>query len=89
MSCQTAVGDEDVGLAHDTHAEARLVQLAAYRAMLPERRGEIAAQLSDDIREIARAGIRSRHPEYTDSEVARALVKILYGSLLGRDPNRP
>ena len=76
-------------MAHDTHAEAHRVQIAAYRAMSPERRGEIAAQLSEDIRQIARQGIRLRHPEYTDAEVARALVGILYGRVLARDPNRP
>ncbi|MCA9640742.1 MAG: hypothetical protein H6718_19230 [Polyangiaceae bacterium] len=35
--------------------------------------------MSDEIREIAAAGIRQRHPEYTEAEVRRALVCLLYG----------
>jgi len=42
-------------------------------------RVEIAAQLSEDVREVAAAGIRSRHPEYSPDQVRLALYRLLYG----------
>jgi hypothetical protein len=44
-----------------------------------ERRGEIAAQLSDAIRRVALSGIRERHPEYSAAEAFRALKALLFG----------
>ena len=63
----------------DTTAEAAAIQLAMYRAMSPSARVQIAVDLSDAVRETARAGIRRRHPEYSEAEVARAFIAMLYG----------
>jgi hypothetical protein len=41
----------------DTSAEAHEIQLGVYRAMSPERRIEIALDLSDGVREIAIDGM--------------------------------
>ena len=68
----------------DTHAAAHQLQHALYHQMTPETKGEYAALLSDDIRQIARVGIRLRHPEYTDSEVSRALITLLFGKDVAR-----
>jgi len=68
----------------DTSAQAHEVQLAIYRAMSPERRVEIAVEMSEDLRRIARDAIRQRHPEYSDGQVVRALVALLYGRDLSR-----
>lgn len=38
--------------------------------------------MSDDVRELARGGIRARHPSYTPAEVERALLRLLYGDAL-------
>lgn len=65
--------------AHDTHEDAYRLQLSLYRAMTPERKGEIAAQMSVEVRRIARDGIRHRHPEYSDTEASRALIAALFG----------
>jgi hypothetical protein len=35
--------------------------------------------LSAETRQLTRAGIRARHPDYTDEEVELALRRILYG----------
>jgi hypothetical protein len=35
--------------------------------------------MSDDMREVSREGIRERHPDYSEEEVRRALVAMLYG----------
>lgn len=44
----------------DTSLEARERQLAAYRAMAPEMRLRLAAEMSADIRTLVEAGIRAR-----------------------------
>jgi hypothetical protein len=44
----------------DTSLEARERVLAAYRAMTPETRLRLAAEMSADIRSLAEAGIRAR-----------------------------
>jgi hypothetical protein len=47
--------------------------------MTPEQRSELALRMSDDMREVSREGIRERHPDYSEEEVRRALVAMLYG----------
>ena len=47
--------------------------------MSAEQRSVLALRMSDEIREIAAAGIRQRYPGYTEAEVRRALVCALYG----------
>jgi hypothetical protein len=69
---------------HDTRADVHEVQLGVYRRMSPERRAEIALELSDGVRRITREGIRQRHPDYTDEDVHRALVALLYGKDIAR-----
>jgi len=58
------------------------VQIAAFRDMSPERRMEITAQMSEEIRSITRAGIVYRHPDYSPDEVSRELLSILFGKEL-------
>jgi hypothetical protein len=70
--------------AFDTHHHAHDVQLRVYRQMSPERRAEIAFELSEDVRRITCDGIRQRHPEYSDEDVRRALVALIYGEELAR-----
>lgn len=47
--------------------------------MTPEERVALAAEMSDEIRSITEAGIRSRHPAYTDDEVRAELATIVLG----------
>jgi hypothetical protein len=47
--------------------------------MTPEQRLAAAAEMSDEIRAVTEAGIRHRHPTYTDDEVRAALAGILLG----------
>ena len=59
--------------------------MEVYRRLGPAGRVRLAASLSADTRELTRAGIRSRHPTYTDEEVDFALRRVLYGDdLVGR-----
>lgn len=63
----------------DTSPAARQHQREAFRRMTPEERVAFAVEMSDEIRSITEAGIRSRHPEYADDEVRAALVAIVVG----------
>jgi len=47
--------------------------------MTPEQRVAVAAEMSDEIRAVTEAGIRHRHPAYTDDEVRAALAAIVLG----------
>jgi hypothetical protein len=46
-------------------------------------RFNIAAELTNVTRELARAGIRTRHPDFTPEQVARELTRYLYGVTIG------
>ena len=40
---------------------------------------QIAMDLSDAARATTLAGIRRRHPDYTDDEIGRAFLLLVYG----------
>jgi hypothetical protein len=71
-------------LAHDTSPEIHAAQLQAYRRMGAAARARVAGDLSNATREMARAGIRSRHPEYREDQVELALRRIILGDDLFR-----
>jgi hypothetical protein len=48
--------------------------------MTPEQRVAVAAEMSDEIRAVTEAGIRHRHPGYSDDEARAALAAILLGT---------
>jgi hypothetical protein len=75
----------------DTTLDSQVRQVEVYRRLGPTRRASIAAQMSADVRQIARAGIRARHPDYSELEVDGALRRLLYGDELCRRawPGRP
>jgi hypothetical protein len=62
----------------DTSPDAHAVQLAIYRRLGPGRCAEIALEMSDESRELTRAGIRRRHPGYSDADIEWALRRILF-----------
>lgn len=63
----------------DTEPAAWTLYLSAVRALRPEERIRLAISMSDELRELTRAGIRSRHPDWTDDAVARSLAEIMLG----------
>jgi hypothetical protein len=65
--------------ARDTTPRAAAIQLQLYRELSPSRRVQIAVELSEAVRATALAGIRRRHPEYSEQEVARSFLHLLYG----------
>jgi len=62
----------------DTSPEIWKRQLDAYRAMRPGERLRRAAQLSEDVKVLARAGIRKAHPDWAESSVEAELSRRLF-----------
>lgn len=68
----------------DTDSRALAVQAEGFRRMPPEARLRMAARMSVDVRDLTRAGIRHRHPEYSAIEIEDALCTLLLGEELFR-----
>lgn len=66
----------------DTTSDAARVQLAALRRLSPDRRLEMALELSDSLRSVTAAGVRSRHPEFTEEQVHFAVLRLTLGNEL-------
>ena len=66
-------------VARDTSAAARRIQIEALRRLDGPTRLQMALRMSDDSREITLAGIRHRHPDWTDDDVHRELLRLLLG----------
>jgi hypothetical protein len=65
----------------DTSVKAHAKQLEAYRAMRPEDRLRLAEQMSDEVRSLARSGIRARDvSDASEEEVEASLARILLGA---------
>jgi len=75
----------------DTSLEAHAAQIEAYRRMGGTGRVAVTFRLNQLAREMAAAGIRSRHPNYTEEDVRFALHRLLLGDRLTRAvwPDRP
>jgi hypothetical protein len=65
----------------DTTEEAARVQREVYRRMSPARRLQLIFEMNESLRELLAAGVRSRHPDYTEAQIKLAVVRLW----LGRD----
>lgn len=66
-------------LARDTRSAAAVVQREILRQLGGPARLEMACRMSDDARDVALAGIRHRHPEWTPDAVHRELLRLMLG----------
>jgi hypothetical protein len=66
----------------DTTADAHRLQGDIYRRMGGAERLSLTFQLTATVRGLAMAGVRSRHPEYTDDQVLRAWARMTLGDTL-------
>jgi hypothetical protein len=66
-------------IARDTSTKARRVQVEALRRLDGPTRLQMALRMSDDSRDVTLAGIRHRHPDWTDDDVHRELLRLLLG----------
>jgi hypothetical protein len=62
----------------DTSSKAREIQLQIHRSMSGEQRILVALEMSLFARELARDGIRQRHPEWNDSQISRELLRLAF-----------
>ena len=74
----------DPGIPSDTDFAAHHLQRQIYLRLGGRERIAIAFRLSDAVRRLAIAGIRQRHPDYTDSQAERAFARLSLGDDLVR-----
>ena len=65
----------------DTSPAARRLQVEALRRLDGPTRLQMAMAMSEEVRSVTVAGIRHRHPDWTDAAVHRELLRLM----LGRD----
>jgi hypothetical protein len=77
--------------ASDTSRDAHDVQIALYRRRGGAWRLQTSLRLSDFTRRLTKAGIRDRHPEYSEEQVRRAFMRLMHGDEVARAiwPNEP
>jgi hypothetical protein len=73
-----------MSIAADTSPEADAAQVEAYRRMGGTGRAQTMFRLCEMARQATEAGIRSRHPEYDDTQVRLALARLVCGDDLVR-----
>lgn len=80
-----------VGMSRDTSPAANAVLTDRTRRLTPAQRVEEGSRLSRLAREFMRAGIRSRHHDYTSEQIEEALARLLWGDALYERarPGRP
>lgn len=62
---------------NDTTEEAARLQIETLRRMDISERAEMTMQLSETLRQITKAGIRYRHPEYSKDQVTQAYLRLI------------
>jgi len=68
----------------DTSQTAAELQLSIYRKLTGSQRLAIAFDLSQTVRELALARLRRQHPEWSDLDLKRELIR--YAFLPGKPP---
>jgi hypothetical protein len=61
----------------DTSKTAELKQLEVLRNMGPTGRLKLTMDLCDNLRNITKAGIRHRHPDYTEQQITQAYLRLI------------
>ncbi len=68
----------------DTHPKMEALQIQLLRRVGPARKMEMLAQLNASARTLALAGLRSRYPQASETELRRRLAGLLLGEDLAR-----
>ena len=63
----------------DTTAEAAAVQRQVFAAMTGPQRLLATSAMAEEVRTIALAGLRTRHPDASDDEIRRQWLRLLHG----------
>ena len=72
----------------DTSPEAAEIQAGIHRRMTGEERLRLAVEMSETARELALARLRAEHPEWSDRELKRELLRYAFGSAPLPEPLR-
>jgi hypothetical protein len=73
----------------DTSPEAEAVLIQLLREMPPCRKVEMVGRLNASVRSLALSGLKSRHPEASDTELRRRLADLLLGPELAEKASGP
>jgi hypothetical protein len=68
----------------DTHPKVEALQIELWRQASPTRKMHMLAQLNASVRILALAGLRSRYPNASETELRRRLADLLLGEELAR-----
>ena len=66
----------------DTSLEAWDLQRRLMASLSGEERVRRAFEASDDLFEVSAAGVRARHPDYTERQVFLAVARLTHGDVL-------
>jgi hypothetical protein len=66
----------------DTSPDAHRKQIEILRKLSPEQLALISLELSDNVRQIVIAGIKKQHPDFTDKQIRRELLRRMVGDEL-------
>lgn len=66
----------------DTTLEAARKEFEVLRKLGPEVRAEMAFELSGNLRDLVEAGVRQRHPDFSEKEVKREFLRPMIGEKL-------
>lgn len=66
----------------DTTKEAAIKQFEVLRNLGPAGRLKLTMDLCENLRNITKAGIRHRHPDYTEQQVTQAYLKLILDKTL-------
>ena len=68
----------------DTHPKVEGLQIELWRQASPTRKMHMLAQLNTSVHILALAGLRSRYPNASETELCRRLADIVLGEELAR-----
>ena len=71
-------------LSSDTSPKMEALQIQLWREASPTRKMQMLAQLNASARALALAGLRSRYPQASETEIRRRLADLLLGEELAR-----
>ncbi len=66
----------------DTSADALAVQLQVLRRIGIEGRAAMTFELSDNLRQIVKDGVRHHHPDWDEKQVKQEVLRIVLGDRL-------
>lgn len=69
-------------MASDTTTQSQHRHDDLFRAMTCDQRVAMAVEMSETVRQVAREGVRMRHPGYTDEDVRLTSIRLLLGDEL-------